>query len=152
MGLFPHSFLSFFPRRGRRTCHYLQEVRNTGDFPHSRSLSPRSCADPDHLSVRAGEKALGPVVHGTGAPQPTCLLFELTSRVSLVCPRHLHRIATSPRAGRSLFFSFLWSLWLDEAQSLPRFPHYWIWLSAHIICLNEEEITLSPCVSLWGLP
>lgn len=61
-----------------------------------------------------------------------CLLFELTSScILLVYPRHLHRIATSPRVGA--LFLFLWSLWLNEAQSLTGFPHYQTLLSTHKI-------------------
>ena len=103
------------------------------ECPHTRKGSGTGCMGPGHLRLLVYCLNWRPVFH-------------------LCTPVTCTGLPLLQGQGRSLFFSFLWSLWLDEAQSLPRFPHYWIWLSAHIICLNEEEITLSPCVSLWGLP
>lgn len=119
----PFLFLSlfFFPRRGRRTRYYLQEVRNTGDFSQSVSLCPHSCADPDHLPVLAAEKALVRVVHGTAQPPLFVVWIDVLLYFTCVPP---------PPAQNCHFSRGRGTLSLSEVYDWMRPNH---WLDFHII-------------------
>ena len=101
MGLFPHSFFSLFFFFLGEEEGLVITCRKSGTL----GIFPRACLSvpilvliqTTCLSSRQKRLWYGLCMGQLSLP---CLLFESTcSCILLVCPRHLHRIATSPGVG-----------------------------------------------------
>ena len=124
----PFLSLSFFFFPSERKKDSLLPA-GSRDFSQSMSLCPHSCADPDHLTVLRAEKALVPVVHGTAQPPLFIVWIDVLLYFTCVPPPPAQNCHFSKGRGTL----FLWSLWLNEAQSLTGFPHYQTLLCTHKI-------------------